>query len=144
MELDLQIILQKPPGDIFFGLQKGSGNQCEIVQNQQYTSDDLFFNFVVEARGDRQNDVLPDFKGAFVQGPKDGRFIYIVIRGIAGSPNELYNGKMKIPLTGVTWDLIDGVLANNNLLISQVAGTGKNGGPNYATVKPFDGWKLKQ
>jgi Family of unknown function (DUF5990) len=25
---------------------------------------------------------------------------------------------------------------------TQVSGTGRDGGPNCATVKPFDGWKL--
>jgi len=145
MDLSLHIILQKPPTCIFFGLQKGSGNVVEIVQNQQYSSADLEFNLTAEIKGDKQKDALPDFKGPFVQGPKDGRFIYIVIRGIAGSPNELFNGRMKIPLTGITWDIINQTLVNNNpALQTQVAGTGKKGGPNYATVKPFDGWKLKQ
>jgi hypothetical protein len=141
MELTLQIILRKPPFDIFFALQKGSGNQYEIIQNQEFTSADLRFECTVEIKGDKQKDVFPDFKGQFVQGPKDGRFIYITIRGITGRPNELCNGRMKIPLTGIAWDTIDKASSvSNYTLQTQVAGTGKNGGPNYATVKPFEGW----
>jgi hypothetical protein len=144
MNLALYITLQKPPVNIFFGLQKGTGNNCEIVQSQQYTSTDLHFNFTVEIKGDHQKDPLPDFKGPFVQGPKTGRFIYIVIRGIAGSPAELCNGRMKIPLTGISWDVVHKAEAiTNPALETRVPGTGKNGGPNYATVKPFDGWVVK-
>jgi len=137
MDLVLHITLQKPPVDIFFGLQKGTGNNCEIVQWQQYNSSDLHFNLTVETKGDQQKDPLPDFKGAFVQGPKGERFIYVVIRGIAGTPAALCNGRMKIPLSGITWEVINN---SNAVLETYVPGSGKNGGPNYATVKPFSGW----
>lgn len=140
MELTLHIILQKPPSDTFFGLQKGTGNNCEIVQMQRYTSIDLHFNLTAETKGDQQKDLFPDFKGPYVQGPKGGRFIYIVIRGIAGTPAETYNGRMKIPLSGISWNILNDA---NPVLETTVPGTGKNGGPNYANVKPFDGWAIE-
>ena len=144
MDLKLHINLQKPPADILFGLQKGTGNDCEIVQSQQFTSSDLHFNFTIEVKGDQQKDLFPDFKGPFVQGPKAGRFIYIVIRGIPGSPAELCNGRMKIPLTGIAWEVIGKAkISTTPTLETSVPGTGKNGAPAYATVKPFEGWVVK-
>ena len=43
----------------------------------------------------------------------------------------------------ITWKDIDQLIANPNLIMeTSVPGTGKDGGPNCATVKPFNGWKI--
>jgi hypothetical protein len=48
-------------------------------------------------------------------------------------------------LTGITWDIIDQVTADPKMILeTTVPGTGKDGGPNCATVKPFDGWKVRK
>ena len=104
MELNFQIILQKPPADVAFGLQKGSGNNFETVQIQRSGSGDLFFNRPIGIKGDPQKDKLPDFRGPFVQGPIMGRFIYIRIGVLAGREGG-WNRRLKIPLTGITWGI---------------------------------------
>jgi hypothetical protein len=142
-DLKLHIVLQTPPANAHFGLQKGSGNNYETVQTQRSTGQDLYFNFSVEIKGDRSKNMPPDFKGPFVQGPAMGRFVYIDIGSYAGKEGP-WNRRLKIPLTGITWELIDEVNAGSgNILQTHVPGTGKDGTPNCATVKPFEGWKIK-
>jgi len=142
MNLALHIILETPPANVVFGLQRGSGNDYQTVQVQTGNSGDLIFDFTVETKGDKGKDELPDFKGPFVQGPRLGRFIYLDIGSYAKQTESPVGGRMKIPLTGVTWETIS-KLNEITGLQTRVPGTGKNGGPNYATVKSFLGWSVK-
>ena len=143
MEVKLKIILVSPPPGIDFGLQKGSGSIYETIQKQRSASHDLCFELSVELKGDRQKDPAPDFKGPFVHGPVNGRFIYIDIGALAGQAGQLA-WRLKIPLVGITWTMLDKVGLNHAACLeTKVPGTHKNGGPNCATVKPFDGWVVK-
>jgi len=144
-EIILQIALIKPTRDVDFGLQKGSGNNYETVQKQRADSQDLFFKFPVKVKGERQKDLLPKFSGYFVQGPAGNKFIYIDIGNCAGQTKTVWARRLKIPLTGITWKDIDKLNADPGLILeTSVPGTGPDGGPNCATVKPFDGWQLKR
>ena len=143
-EITLQIILIKPTKDVDFGLQKGSGNDYETVQKQRSNGEDLFFKFLVKIKGERTKYLLPRFSGPFVQGPANGKFIYIDIGTYAGQINTGWSRRLKIPLTGITWKHIDSLISNPDLILETIVpGTGRDGGPNCATVKPFDGWHLK-
>jgi hypothetical protein len=140
--ITLQIILVKPTSGVVFGLQKGSGNNYETVQKQIPASNDLSFTFAINVKGDRGKDEFPKFSGSFVQGPAGSKFVYIDIGGCAGQPHTVWSRRLKVPLTGITWKDIDS-LSGNSILQATVPGTGKDGGPNCATVKPFGGWHLK-
>ncbi len=141
-EITLQIILIKPTPEVIFGLQKGSGNNYETVQKQIFTSNDLSFKFTIKVKGDRTKETLPKFSGSFVQGSADNKFVYIDIGTYAGQSDTIWSRRLKIPLTGITWKDIDS-LSDNSMLQASVPGTGRDGGPNCATVKPFGGWHLK-
>lgn len=141
-EITLQIILIKPTPGVMFGLQKGSGSNYETVQKQIPVSDNLSFKFTITVKGDRSKDKYPKFSGSFVQGPADSRFVYIDIGTYAGQPGTVWSRRLKIPLTGITWKDIDS-LSEVSILQASVPGTGKDGGPNCATVKPFAGWHVK-
>ena|SRR5258706_9273255 len=142
-EITLQIILIKPTPKVVFGLQKGSGSNYETVQKQIPASGDLSFMFSIKVKGDRLQEKYPKFSGSFVQGPADSKFVYIDIGTYAGQSDTIWSRRLKIPLTGITWKGID-ALSGNSILQTIVPGTGKDGGPNCATVKPFGGWHLKQ
>ena len=145
IELTLQIILTSPTTAVDFGLQKGTGNNYETVQKQRSTSQNLSFKFTVIVKGDKQKDAEPKFSGSFVQGPSGDKFVYIDIGTYAGQTNTKWARRLKIPLHGITWDQIDKINSNPEFILECcVPGTGKDGGPNCATVKPFDGWQLKQ
>lgn len=143
MDVKLKIILASPPPGIDFALQKGSGSNYDTVQKQRSASHDLCFGLNVEVKGDRQKDQLPDFRGPFVQGPVNGRFIYIDIGSLAGQAEQLA-WRLKIPLAGITWAALNQFTANPAAYLeTRVPGTHKNGEPNCATVKPFNGWLVK-
>jgi len=133
-ELNLLIILEDPPPGVDFGLQKGSGDPYETVQTQRSSTGDLRFELSVRVREGK--DGLPNFLGPFSQGPAQQRFVYIDIGTYAGQTNTVWSRRLKIPLHGITWELIK----KGKTLETRVPGTGKDGGPNCATVKPFAGW----
>ncbi len=142
MHLTLRIALISPPAQLTYALQKGSGSNYESVQVQNSSGNDLNFELSIEIKGDKKTNELPDFRGPFVQGPLLGRFFYIDIGGYAGA-TDYWSGRLKIPLTGITWRMIEAAnTRSESALETSVPGTKKNGMPNCATVKPFDGWKL--
>jgi len=140
MELKLEITLQKPPAGVDFGLQKGSGNNFEVIGIQRSGLTNLVFELHVEIKGDSEKQPLPDFKGPYVQGPLMERFIYINIGTYAGQSNSEWGRRLKIPLSGITWHML--LQHPMPVLGTTVPGTGKDGGPNCATVKPFAGWNI--
>jgi hypothetical protein len=139
-DLTLRIILEKPPAGVDFGLQKGRGSDYETIQTQRSSTKDLSFEFSVALKASSKN-AAPDFSGPFVQGTQGGRFIYLDIGTYAGQKDTSWSRRLKVPLRDITWDMIQAVDDSRAVLEARVPGTGKDGGPNCATVKPFDGWK---
>ena len=140
-ELTLRIVLQGPPAGVDFGLQKGKGSSYETVLTQRSTTKDLHFKFTVGLKTSAKSPV-PDFSGPLVQGTPGQRFVYVDISTYAGQKDTCWSRRLKVPLCGITWDMIhrlDG--GSRSFLEARVPGTGKDGGPNCATVTPFDGWK---
>jgi hypothetical protein len=141
-ELTLRIVLEKPPAGVDFGVQKGRGRDYETIQKQRSKAKDLHFDFTVGVKAGSK-DAMPVFVGPLAQGPPGERFIYIDIGTYAGQTDSCWSRRLKIPLSSVTWDMIDRVLVNSELVLeTRVPGAGKDGGPTCATVKPFAGWKL--
>ena len=140
-ELTLRIILQKPTADVDIGVQKGHGSEYETVQIQRSGSSDLRFEFAVKVKAGRESDV-PVLAGPFVQGPPNSRFVYLDIGTYAGQSDTCWSRRLKIPLTGITSEMINKSLGKPGwVLETRVPGTGRDGGPNCGTVKPFNGWK---
>ena len=143
MEINLHLILQDPPPGMHFGLQKGSGSVYQTVQVQKSGNTDLHFNFSIEIKGDKLKDALPAFKGVFVQGPRLGNFVYVDIGIYAGESGSVWGRRLKVPLYGIIWALIDKLnTVPGAVLQTTVPGKGKDGTPNCATVKPFAGWTV--
>ncbi|MGH9874029.1 MAG: DUF5990 family protein [Pyrinomonadaceae bacterium] len=144
-ELTLRIVVEKPPAGVYLGLQKGRGSNYETVQAIESKTDDLQFEFSVRVQ--QGKDGNPSFLGPFVQGPPHERFVYLDIGTYAGQTNTPWSRRLKIPLTGITWKLVEQAVkapAALKALETRVPGTGKDGGPNCATVKPFAGWKVSR
>jgi Family of unknown function (DUF5990) len=141
-ELPLRIVLEKPPRDVDFGLQKGRGSSYETIQKQRFKGKDLTFEFTIRVKPGVK-DSPPNFLGPLVQGPSGERFIYIDIGTFAGQTETHWSRRLKLPLRDITWDTIDRTLADgDSLLETRVPGTGKDGSPSCGTVKPFPGWRL--
>lgn len=135
-EITLRIILEKPNSGVCFGVQYGKGEGYETVQ-QQTASDnkDLVFEITVPLK--MAKDGTMQLTGHFIQGPAGAKFLYIDIGTYAGQADSEWGRRLKIPLTGIEKLLS----ADTGILETKVPGKGKDGGPNCATVKPFDGWK---
>jgi len=141
-ELMFRIVLEKPPEGVDFALQKGKGNNYEIVQKQRSGAGNLRFTFTAKAASEDRNRA-PNLRGPFVQGRPDTRFVYVGSGTFAGQTGSEWSRRLKIPLSGITEQMIDRMARNSDLVFeAHVPGTGKDGGPNCATVTSFAGWKL--
>jgi hypothetical protein len=61
----------------------------------------------------------------------------------AGQFDSCWDRRAKVPLTGVTASLIEQAAAlPGAVLETQIAGTGRDGGPSCATVPLVGGWRV--
>ena len=140
-QIPLRIILENPPSGIDYGIQKGSGNNYETILTKRSKKDDLCFEFTITVKANKTS--LYNFSGPYVHGPSNERFIYIDIGTAAGQVNSAWTRRLKIPLRDIPAETINQMLGDASLVLeTKVPGTGNDGGPNCATVKPFPGWHL--
>jgi hypothetical protein len=140
-EVPIRIVLVDPPPGVDFGIQRGSGTDYESLFVQQRTRGDLSFDFSLTVAGNRM-DGLPNFRGPFTQGTPADRFIYVDVGTYAGQKNTQWSRRMKIPLQDITWALIKRASKPGHRLSAKVPGTGKDGGPSCATVRPLGNWQV--
>ena len=133
-ELNLRIVLETPPAGVDFGLQSGKGNDYETIHKQRSRGKDLAFDFAVTVKNNR-SDGLPNFLGPFAQGPLTNRFIYIDVGQYAGQADSIWARRIKVPLTGIDWELINEAKEPKTVLETRFPGTGKDGGPTCASVR---------
>jgi len=141
-EITLRLVLERPTADVDFGLQCGHGNGYEVTQTQRSDGRDLQFEFNVGIKVGK--DGAPDFRGPFVQGAAGERFFYINIGTYAGQQNTPWSRRLKVPLSGITWDAVNSA----GVLSATVPGTGKDG-PSCAyewrrRVSPSWGWQIEK
>jgi hypothetical protein len=142
MEVTLRILLKRPTPGVDFALQKGGGSKYETVQKQRSSPNaDLKFDFPVTVRSDKAG--APDFFGPFVHGVRGDRYAYIDIGTYAGQTNTNWSRRLKVPISRITWELIN----IQSTLVGEIPGTGKDGGPNcaYVWLKTLDEpwqWKI--
>jgi hypothetical protein len=138
----LRIVLVDPPPGVDFGIQEGKGNNYKTIGVERSKAHNLTLECTINVKGNRI-DGPPNFAGPISQGPPTGRFIYIDIGKSAGQFDSCWQRRIKIPLVGITWEMIDSLLdMPMGFLQATIPGTGKDGGPTCATVKPIDGWKV--
>jgi hypothetical protein len=141
-EAVLRIVLEEPPPGVDFGIQKGRGSSFETIGKQRSLGGDLVFEIRVEIKTGRASGA-PALAGPLVQGPPDQRFLYVGIGTFAGDAGSKWQRRLKVPLTGISQETIRELSsASGAILETRVAGTGRDGGPNCGTVKPFAGWNL--
>jgi hypothetical protein len=143
-EVQVRLVLVDPPAGVDFGIQRGAGTDYESVLVQQRKRGDLCFDFPMTVV-DNRKDGLPNVQGPFAQGPPAGRFIYVDVGTYAGQKNTQWSRRMKVPLQGITWPLIRKAMNTPDAKLSaRIPGTGKDGGPNCATVKLLGTWQVTQ
>lgn len=141
-ELPIRLLLIDPPAGLDYGIQRGAGTDYQTLFVQQVKLGQIIFDFSITVT-ESQKDGSPNFKGPFVQGPPAGRFIYIDVGTYAGQRRAECSGRMKIPLHGITWELIKQTISKpNHGLLARLPGRAKNGGPALATVKLLGDWEV--
>src|SRR4051812_9015146 len=103
-DLILRIVLLDPTPGVVYGLQKGKGSNYETIQKQTSSSTDLEFEFTVQANEGADGSLV--FLGPFAQGTPGERFVYIDIGTYAGQIGTPWSRRLKIPLSGITKELI--------------------------------------
>jgi hypothetical protein len=139
-QVTLRVIVERPPGDVDFGIQEGHGSEYKTIQKQRYTKQALRFEFPIRVIEGKNGQ--PNFLGSFAQGPANNRFIYLDIGTYAGQTNTPWSRRLKIPLAGITWAMIEQASNASVLIEARVPGTGKDSGPTCGTVKQFSGWTV--
>jgi Family of unknown function (DUF5990) len=136
-EIVFRLVLEHPPNGVDFALQKGRGSAYECIQKQRSNGKDLQFEFVLTPKTGKH--ATPDFTGPLVQGPPGKRFVYLDIGTYAGQTDSCWSRRLKVPLSGISRAMLEAPVG----LEMRIPGTGKDGGPNCGTLKPFMGWKLR-
>lgn len=137
-DLRLRIIVVSPPPGVRFQLQRGKGDLEPAARASAGT-----MTFELDVRVSTRPAGEPNFLGPFVQGPPAGRFVYINSGTLAGQADSCWTRRAKVPLTGITWALIKRARAAGSVLETEVAGTGRDGGPACATVPlKSGGWRV--
>lgn len=141
-ELTLRITLKDSFPGVVYGLQEGKGNDFSTIQKKEGDGGNIVFEFRAKYRLEAGKVVL---LGPFAQGTPQDRYAYLDIGTIAGQTDSVWSRRLKIPLTGITEQMVQQLEKDkDSLLRTTVPGKGKDGGPNCATVKPFAGWKVTQ
>lgn len=141
-DLAIRLVLVDPPAGVDFGIQRGGGSDYETLFVQQAKRGDVIFDFSLVVADNRKNG-LPNLKGPIAQGPPSNRFVYVDVGTYAGQENTQWSRRMKVPLQGITWELVKQVTNKpGHRLLARIPGRGKDGGPNCATVKLVSDWKV--
>jgi hypothetical protein len=139
-ELPLRVTVLRPPPQVKFALQYG---RTELVAPSHMSSTEISFDLRLRI-GARRPNGRPTLLGPAAQGPPDARFVYVNSGTRAGQPNSCWDRRAKVPLTGITWTLIEAALAvPGAALEARIQGSAGDGGPACATVPILEpGWHL--
>lgn len=139
-ELRLTIVLADPPEGFAFCLQRGKGAKAERLAYIDAAGSDISFDLTVAVRQGKIK-TMPDFGGPFVQGRPGERFFYLCVGRCSELVEPQWSGRVKVPLSSITWRHIEDASADNRRLRARYAASKPGGGPALASVRLLDdGW----
>lgn len=150
----LRIICKAPPDPVQhaanFGLQdKSAAAHWKLQAGIRKGNGDFVFDCDARVRPILRTG-KPNFLGDFVHGKPDERFLYLSWRPKDCRPVQpamqfsSWTRRMKIHLSGITWQQIEEATQAGGVLEASVQGTGKDGGPNCASVPLLGGgWTVR-
>jgi hypothetical protein len=137
-ELRLRIAVLDPPPGVTFQLQRAARDLEPAVRG---TRSSITFEFPV--RVGKRPGGEPNFLGPFAQGLPAGRFVYVNSGTLAGQSDSDWTRRAKVPLTTITWALVQRVRATGAVLETSIAGTAGDGGPACGTVALRAAWRVE-
>ena len=137
----VRIIMENPVPGVTIALQCGATATAEQIPAVAASAEDLTFDLHVDVAGSLP-DGRPRLLGAFVQGPPAARFVYLCVGQAAGQIGSEWNRRVKVPLGGISWELLREV-PKEGRLEARIAGRGRDGSPACATVPLLPpGWRI--
>ena len=129
-QIGIRIRVAGPLKGVAMNVQRG---KCELLPPVKKTAAELVFEFEIDVD---LSSGTPNFLGAYAQGPKDARFVYVNSGTYAGESNSLFGRRAKLSLMSITKKQIDEALASKTAkLETSFPGIGRDGGPTCASVK---------
>jgi hypothetical protein len=139
-DLPLRIVVEDPVAGLTIAMQRGASGKVELIAPVRASAKALVFDFAVTVN-EANTDGSPRLLGPFVQGPPSGRFVYLNVGAYAGQAGARWNGRVKVPLVGLSWPLIE-TLPSGGRLEAHIAGKKRDGGPALASVALLaPGWR---
>ncbi len=136
--LTLRILVVDPPPGVTWALQRG---RDELIVPDVSSPGVVGFTFSIDVAD--AASAPPRLLGKCTQGPPDARFVYLTSGRSAGQFGSPWTRRAKVPLTGITAELIAAAMAQPGArLETSIRGTGKDGGPSCATVRLLTDWCL--
>lgn len=140
LNLPLRIVVDQPIPGVALALQRGSGTRFDLIGPVQASADALVFDLDITLDGGTAAGG-PRLLGPFVQGPPTARFVYINVGASAGQIGSPWQRRVKVPLGGVSWEVIEALLPGERLT-AHIASRGRDGTPACATVPILPpGWR---
>lgn len=136
--LVLRLTLCDPPAGVPFAVQLG---RDELLPPTRVTKDRIVFDVPVELVETATG--VARLRGAAIQGPASGRFLYVASGTRAGDLASPWNRRAKVPLTPMPIpQLLAAASGEAVTLHAAIAGTAKDGGPAAASIPLLRGWSL--
>ena len=138
--LPLRIIVEEPLPGVALALQHGKDG---LERPAATSPTQIVFDFAVRV-GAPKPDGTPNLLGPFAQGHAATRFVYICVGRRAGQATSSVDGRVKVPLTGITQAQVTALLAGSGQRLAvRLPGRNAKGEPTLATVRlPANSWKL--
>ena len=127
--VNLRIVIERPVVGVLHSLQAKDEQPLDPKYSRE--GEPLAFDFQLRVGPG------PKFFGDQVrrEGP-ERRFVYIRIGQSAGDPSSPWSRRMKIDIHDIDKDLLDRAVDGGGIIEIRVAGTGADGTPSCATVRP--------
>jgi hypothetical protein len=101
-------------------LDVGVQDKAQAVHVGQKQKDgSMYFDCTLEASRD-QSGGKPTFRGPFVHGPPDARFLYLSWKR-KGASNAPWYWRVKVPLSGITWKEVS-LVKSSEVLEADITG----------------------
>ena len=136
-QIGIRIRVTNPLKGVTMQVQRG---KCELLPPIKNTASEMVFEFDIDVD---VSSGVPNFLGAYAQGPKDARFVYVNSGAMAGDAAD-WQRRAKVPLRGLTWALAEEAARTPGaVLAARIAGKAKDGGPVCASIPLLaPGWHV--
>jgi len=132
-ELPIRIVVEGPVPGLALALQQGQAAKARLVPPIRRSAEAVAFDLDVTVEGSLP-DGRPRLLGPFVQGPPGARFVYLSVGRFAGQATSEWAGRVKVPLSDISWAKIE-ALGPGARLLARIAGQSPKGGPALASVR---------